>query len=62
MEAKAKEREEVGMVKEFALEGLCDLCKKHKKVHAAKKQGEWICEECEVNLQFSNLFGKVFPK
>lgn len=50
------------MVKEFALEGLCDLCKKHKKVHAAKKQGEWICEECEVNLQFSNLFGKVFPK
>jgi len=50
------------MVKEFALDGWCDLCKQHKKLHASEKQGEWICEECEINLQFRKLFNKAFPK
>ncbi len=55
--ANAEQREEVNMKKKFTLRGKCDSCFKETEVRAAPKQGEWICEECEINLQFRKLFG-----
>ena len=47
------------MKKEFSLRGECDFCSKETRIKAASKQGDWICEECEINLQFQKLFGRI---
>ena len=48
------------MKKEFSLRGKCDSCSKETEVHGTRTYGEWICKECEINLQFQKLFGKIF--